>query len=289
MTRRAALALAALAAILAVTAAWWTLALWPASPTVPAWVERTRAVCFGVAPGGLPSGAGWLSLVGEPVGMLGFLLVVWGDAVREGIRALRRSWGGRLALAGAGALLLVGLAAVGARVRGAGAGARFDARAGAGDPVRVDRAPPPLALVDQHGDTVRLAQFRGRPVVVAFAYAHCETVCPAIVHDVTRAVAEARERRPVLLVVTLDPWRDTPARLPHLAAEWQLPGEGRVLGGDVGAVTRVLDAWGVSRARDAATGEIVHASSVYVLGPEGRIAFVATGPAPRLGELLRRL
>ena len=50
---------------------------------------------------------------------------------------------------------------------------------------------PPIGLVDQRGDTVTLELFRGRPVIVAFAYAHCATECPLIVHDLLALCARA--------------------------------------------------------------------------------------------------
>ncbi|HEU4566078.1 MAG TPA: SCO family protein [Gemmatimonadaceae bacterium] len=282
--RSHALALAALAAIVAITAAWWTLALWPGGAETPVWLERTRAVCFGAAPGGLPDAGGWVLLVGEPLGMLIFLLAAWGDAVRA---ALRSRAGRAVAVAG-GALALVGAGAAAARVRGAGE--RFDPAAPAAATVqRVDRAAPPLALVDQHGDTTRLTGLAGRPVLVVFAYGHCQTVCPLIVHDAIRAAALARDARPALLVVTLDPWRDTPERLPHVAAAWGLPDDARLLGGSVPAVEAALDAWGVARRRDPATGEIVHPTTVHLVDRRGRLAFIAGGDAASLAALIARL
>src|SRR3990172_6306176 len=58
MTRREQTALGALGFILAVTAAWWALALWPLPDAAPAWLVRTRAVCFGALRDTLPSAAG---------------------------------------------------------------------------------------------------------------------------------------------------------------------------------------------------------------------------------------
>ena len=52
----------------------------------------------------------------------------------------------------------------------------------------------------------------GRPVVVTFAYAHCTTICPVIVSEVLGARDKLALHKPVVLIVTLDPWRDTPAR-----------------------------------------------------------------------------
>lgn len=293
MHRRALLALAALAGVVVVTTAWWLLALWPSDPTIPAWVERARAVCFGVAEDGMPHAGGWLLLVGEPLGMLGFLLAAWGDEVREGLRALARSHVGRGVLVTTTALLCAGVGAATLRVRtlsAQSADVRFDPAAGAaGAPVKVDRPAPPLALVDHRGDTARLAQYHGRVVLVAFAYGHCQTVCPLVVHDAMRAVAAARDVDPALLVVTLDPWRDTPGRLPHIAAAWGLDGVGRLLGGGVTDVERTLDAWGVARRRDGNTGEIVHPTSVHVVGRDGRLAWVVPGDAARLAAVIRGL
>jgi cytochrome oxidase Cu insertion factor (SCO1/SenC/PrrC family) len=273
MTRRAALALTALAAILAVTAAWWALALWPAGLETPGWLARTRAVCFGTRPDGLPDAAGWLVLVGEPIGMLGFLLAAWGGAVREGLGALGQSRPGRAVLAGGSAALVVSLAAAVSRVAGATITAEpFDPIGAAG--FRVDRPAPPMDLVDQDGHRVRLADYAGRPVLVAFAYGHCQTVCPTLVHDAVAGLAREAASNPALLIVTLDPWRDRPERLRHIALAWGLPSAARLLGGSVEEVEATLDAWGIVRERDPDTGEVVHPTQVYRISPEGRIVRV---------------
>lgn len=289
MTRRGAVALTALVVIAVITAAWWALALWPTPADGPVWVARTREVCFGVTDSGLPSLAGWIVLIGEPIGMLGFLLFVWGDAVGEGLQALRRSIPGRTALAATALLLVVGLSATGVRVASAGeAGTAFLTSGGGGAvPERQDRPAPPLALVDQYGDTVRLQDFRGRRAIVVAAYGHCETVCPLIVHD----AKEARARVPdaALLIVTLDPWRDTPSRLPYLAQSWQLPPGAHLLSGDVETVEQTLDAWGIARSRNERTGEILHPVSVYLIDRLGRLAYIAPSDPGRLAALLTGL
>ena len=116
MTHRWAGALGALAAIILVTAAWWALALWPTAPGTPAWVDRARAVCFGVTGNRLPNAGGWIVLIGEPLGMLGFLLIVWGRVVREALGALWQSPSGTVLLTVSSLLLTLGLGAAGARV-----------------------------------------------------------------------------------------------------------------------------------------------------------------------------
>lgn len=286
--------LLALAAILAVTAGWWALALWPLPGDTPEWLARTRAACFGIYDNGLPNAGGWVALIGSPLGMLGVLLAGWRREVVDGMRALWRSHGGRLILATAGLALCVGVVAVGVRVYGAlRPGDLFAAPAVPANLPRLDRTAPPLELVDQTGEVVTLERFRGRPVLLTFAYAHCETVCPLLVRDVVAAQAQLREtdpeRAPIALVVTLDPWRDTPSRLPAIADAWGLGDDAHLLGGEIADVEATLDAWGVGRWRDTRTGEVTHPALVYVLDGEGRIAFAVNGGVASLVELVRRL
>ena len=284
MTGRGALALGALAVILAVTAAWWALALWPLAAAAPAWLMRAREICFGAAPSALPDAGGWILLIGEPIGLLAVLVVVWGDALREGLGLALARPVGRIFIAGAAVSVILGL----------GASARLVAQARA-QPFTIrpardvasivaagrldDKSAPALRLVDQHGDSVSLERFRGRPVIVTFGFGHCTTVCPLVVRAARAATHQLASRSVALVVITLDPWRDTEARLPYLAEQWHLDGDMHVLSGEVSAVEHALSAWRVPRARNPATGDVTHPALVYVVDPQGRLAF-ALGPDP---------
>jgi protein SCO1/2 len=286
-------ALAALAAILVITGVWWALALWPLPGDAPGWLVRTRAVCFGSVSNGLPTTSGWMALIGQPLYMLTTLWLIWGEVVGSGLRTLAGSRAGRGLLRSSALVLAAALVAAGVRVAdaaGAPAGAGLPVLAAADVP-RLGQVAPPLALVDQTGRPVTLARFRGRPVFLTFAFAHCETVCPLIVHDVLGAQAGLRELDPIVLVVTLDPWRDTPARLPAMAAQWGLGEDAFALSGPVADVERTLDAWNVGRARNPQTGEVTHATLLYVIDRDGRIAFAVAGgaAAATIAELARRL
>jgi cytochrome oxidase Cu insertion factor (SCO1/SenC/PrrC family) len=286
-------ALAVLAVILAITAAWWALALWPLPGDAPSWLVRTRDVCFGTASNGLPTTAGWMALIGQPVYMLATLWLISGQVLRGGLQALAQFPTGRGVLWGSAAVIVTGFAAAGVRVAQARTTAEDGTRAAfvVADVPRLHRVAPPLALLDQHGERITLQRFRGRPVFVAFAFAHCETVCPLIVHDLLRAQATTAELEPAVIVVTLDPWRDTPTRLSTIARQWNLGAQAHVLGGSVSAVEGALDDWNVGRARDLVTGDITHAALVYVIDRSGRIAFVVTGAvgAEAFAQLARGL
>lgn len=291
-TRDDAVALAGLLVVVAVTLAWWALALWPVGDG-PEWLARTRYACFGVSGDSLPDAGGWIGLIGAPLGMLAMLGAGWGRTLLQLSRRARtsRSLGATFTAVALALMLLVTGAA--ARVQQARAIGWLDEPGGVPSTYpRLDRAAPPLALTAQDGVVRGLTDFAGRPVLLTFAYAHCETVCPVIVREVLGAQAARRQddERPVVLVVTLDPWRDTPSRLAPMAAEWGLPArDAWILGGAVEDVEAALDAWEVPRTRNLRTGEVTHPSLVYVIDREGRIAYASTGGTDALVTLLERL
>jgi cytochrome oxidase Cu insertion factor (SCO1/SenC/PrrC family) len=101
-----------------------------------------------------------------------------------------------------------------------------------------------------------------------------------VVADVLAAARRLPDATPAVLIVTLDPWRDTPSRLPSIAERWGASGDVHVLSGVPDSVERVLNAWRVPRARNERTGDVSHPSVVYVIGPDGRIAYVVSGSQP---------
>ncbi|HUG39329.1 MAG TPA: SCO family protein [Longimicrobiales bacterium] len=293
LSREEAQAFAGVVALLLIAAAWWALALWPVA-SGPAWLERTRYACFGVAGNGLPDVGGWIGLIGGPLGMLLILVVGWRAAFGDLLSRARTSRPAAAALASValGAFALVTSAGVRVhQARDPGWVAEAETLPPASYP-RLDRAAPSLALTGQHGEPLDLASLRGSPVLVTFAFAHCQTVCPLVVRDVlaARRALVGSGMEPAVLIVTLDPWRDTPSRLPAMAKGWDLPDDGAwVLTGSVAEVEAVLDAWDVPRTRDTTTGEVTHPSLVYVVDSAGGLAFASTGGAEALVSLVRRL
>lgn len=283
--------LAVAAGILIVTAAWWALALWPAGPSAPEWWVRTRDVCFGTTASGLPNGGGWILLIGQPIGMIGILVAVWPRELGAALARFRSNALGQVTLGLVAAGVSAGLIGVTVRVARAD-GDVFRAapdRDVAAELVRLSDAAPATSLLDQHGQIVTLAALRGRPVLVTFAYAHCETVCPLVVDEVLSAQRRVAERRPVVLVVTIDPWRDTPGRLPSIADAWRMGADAHVLSGSPGDVDRLLNAWRVPRVRNERTGDLTHPSMVYVIDPEGRITYAVGAHADEIVAAVRAL
>lgn len=269
---------------MAISVGWWVLAFAPL-PVPPAWLDQARAICFGSSPSGLPDNYGWVLLVAGPLSMLGFLLAVWGQELRVGLaRAARSFWGVALIVWLAAGLVGGGIW-VARRVDGAQrAAAAFtaapdDERLPDGYPRSFDAAPA-LGLIDQTGATVELEALHGKTVLVSFAFAHCVTVCPMLIGTLHAAVEGLPASAVAVVVITLDPWRDTPGSLPGIASAWRLERipDARVLSGDVEKVNAVLAAWGAGGSRDAATGEISHPGLIYVLDAQSRIAFRFLNP-----------
>ena len=73
------------------------------------------------------------------------------------------------------------------------------------------------------GDAVRLQQFRGKPLVVSFAYTSCHHTCPILTNYLAGVVKTARdalgEESFSVLTVGFDTANDTPQRMQQFAAE----------------------------------------------------------------------
>src|SRR5690606_22921169 len=141
----------------------------------------------------------------------------------------------------------------------------------------------------QHGRRTTLAELTGGPAILTFAFGHCATVCPVIVSEL-RAARERAGRADVrLVVVSLDPWRDTPGRLATIAEAWRLDARDRVVSGSVPNVNAALDALGIARRRDERTGDVDHATTLLLVGSDGRIAWRGDGGIAGVEAVLARM
>jgi protein SCO1/2 len=92
---------------------------------------------------------------------------------------------------------------------------------------------PDFSLTDEQGRPISMRAFRGKPVVVAFAYTTCEDTCPLEVQQVRGAVDDlAGDGHDIpAIVVAVDPPRDTPERARQFLREQRVFGQVRfVLG-----------------------------------------------------------
>jgi protein SCO1/2 len=133
-----------------------------------------------------------------------------------------------------------------------------------------------FSLIGADEKPVTLRQFRGKAVLVSFIFTTCSGACPATTHRMAKvhdAIAAQPElaRRVHLLSISLDPERDTPAKLREYMRLYEIDSpRWSFLTGSPQKVQQVLGAWDMW-ARPAANGQLDHPSRVYLVDPHGHV------------------
>jgi len=132
----------------------------------------------------------------------------------------------------------------------------------------------PVQLTDQDGKRFEWSTRRGKVQLVSMFYTSCQYICPLIVESgkaVERQLAPAQRERVGILLVSMDPKRDTPTALMSVVnqrkldrARWTLASPAS---NDVREIAGVL---GI-RYRALADGEFNHTSALVLLDGDGRI------------------
>jgi protein SCO1 len=125
------------------------------------------------------------------------------------------------------ALLIAGVAALGAIVLGASGGNDAEpvapANQFAGSTQPRGFAAPDFELRDQEGKRVSMRSLRGRPVIVTFLYTHCQDTCPIMAQTVRGALDDLGHDVPAL-AIAVDPRNDTPRSARKFLAEQRVTG-----------------------------------------------------------------
>jgi protein SCO1/2 len=130
-------------------------------------------------------------------------------------------------------------------------------------------------LTDQEGQGFTLTQKRGHPVLVGMFYTNCEFVCPMLVEALrnTEDKLSPEERANVsVLLITIDPARDTVAVLKRTAKERELDPAHWTLARTDAATTRKLAAVLGLQYRALPSGEFNHSTNLILLDANGRVA-----------------
>lgn len=136
---------------------------------------------------------------------------------------------------------------------------------------------PELAytLTDETGARVHAGQYAGKLRLLFFGYTSCPDICPVTLGRLSRAVAmlAPRQRKQVrILFVSVDPRRDSPARLRRYTDAFGP----RVVGltgsrEQLRALTRrYRTTFGYGKPSDEGFYLVSHSSGVFVFGPAGR-------------------
>jgi protein SCO1/2 len=143
---------------------------------------------------------------------------------------------------------------------------------------------PALTLVDEQAAPFHSADFAGHWSFVYFGYTYCPDVCPltlvALADLKRRLLAEQPQERVEYYFVSVDPERDTPARLRDYVAYFDpalrgLTGTPEVLTTLAQATETLFD---VPESRNTDHYLVSHSSNLVLLDPAGGVHAVLTAP-----------
>jgi protein SCO1/2 len=150
----------------------------------------------------------------------------------------------------------------------------------------------PFQLVDQAGKPVDQSLLKGKWSAVFFGYTYCPDICPTSMFALGQAegLLGARTRNFQTVFVSVDPERDTPARL---AAYVAVPGYPKTLRGLTGTPQQVAVAAKAYRVPYQKVGSgpdyaVQHSGVIYLMNPRGRFACVIA-PQSAPAEMARKI
>ena len=135
---------------------------------------------------------------------------------------------------------------------------------------------PDFALRDPKGSTVRLSDYRGRVVLLAFVFTTCPGVCPLISQQMSALQGGLKEaelfgRRANLVSVTVDPETDSAKVLAEYAQKFGADPNGwrflRETPAKTQPVLKAYDEW----TKLLPKGELDHPARVYLIDRKGNI------------------
>lgn len=125
---------------------------------------------------------------------------------------------------------------------------------------------------------VSLSDYRDKLVVLYFGYTFCPDVCPTTLAEITKAMQKLGKKAEdvQVLMVTVDPERDTPERLAEYMAYFD-PGFTGLSGTpeQIAAAAAPFGIYYQKQEGTAATGYVVdHTATISVLDRQGRVKLV---------------
>ena len=153
-----------------------------------------------------------------------------------------------------------------------------------------------FSLTDHTGAGVSERDFGGRHLLVFFGFTNCAQICPAQMGKLTAAMARLDQSghadRITPLLISVDPERDTPERLARFLARF----DGRFVGltGTRPALSEAAASFKayLQTAPPQGSGDyqVVHATTVYVVGPDSRIVgyIAGSGDAEAIAAEVRK-
>ena len=142
---------------------------------------------------------------------------------------------------------------------------------------------PPLALVDQNSQPFDVARLRGRWSFVFFGFTSCPDVCPvtmtALAATSKQLATLPEQLRPQVVMISVDPERDTPERLADYVKAFDPSFVGAT--GTKEEIDEFALRMGVAAAKRPIEGgsySVDHTTSLFLVDPDGALRALFSAP-----------
>ncbi len=152
---------------------------------------------------------------------------------------------------------------------------------------------PQFSLLDQHGQTIGKDVFAGEWNLVFFGFTNCPDLCPLtlqLLSQVKKRLADAgNQPLPRIVLVSVDPQRDTPAAIKSYINYF---GENHLgVTGELDELRKLASPLGIffeKRAGDGDDYAVDHSAVVLVIDPQSRLSALFSAPH-RIEDLVHDL
>lgn len=148
-----------------------------------------------------------------------------------------------------------------------------------GTPLLNPRAAYDFTLTDNKGKPFRLSSQRGKVVLIFFGFVNCPDVCPTTLLElkkVYQALTPEERRRVQVVMISVDPERDTPEVLDKYVTFFDSSFIG--LTGTPQQIAEVAKPYGVfyqkSEIKSAKQYNVDHTASTYLIDPKGALRLI---------------
>lgn len=132
----------------------------------------------------------------------------------------------------------------------------------------------PFRLVDQDGKPADQKVLTGRWTALFFGYTYCPDACPTTLTKLGAATLKlgAKGDNLQVVLITIDPERDTPAKLKQYLSSPVFPKKMTALTGTPAEIAAVAKNYGVYYAKNGEGSDYLmdHSTAIYLFDPKGR-------------------
>lgn len=142
---------------------------------------------------------------------------------------------------------------------------------------------PPMAFIDEQGQPFGAERLRGRWSILFFGFTYCPDICPTtlvLLAQVEKQLADLpSEQRPQVVLVSVDPQRDTPERLMQYVKSFSPTFTG--ITGDQDAIHEFALKLGVPVAISPLPDgnyTVDHSAAIFLIDPNGELRALSSTP-----------